>query len=262
MKSSQKEIILQTENLYFRYSSDFEITNISYEIHQSSLTGIIGPNGSGKSTLLKLSAGLLEPDRGKIYLLNRNIKKIKSDERSKIISYIPQLTDVFLPFCIEEIVSMGRYPYKKHLGFLTENDIEIVNYVIRTLKIDHLRKRQFSTLSAGEKQKVFLASSLVQSSNLLLLDEPTSSLDIHHKNEIYSILKGLTKRGTTILVVSHDITLASLYCDKLLLISDGNLIKYGKPIDIINEEILIEVFGKGIKILWEKNKPYIVPEKI
>ncbi|MGC9365980.1 MAG: ABC transporter ATP-binding protein [bacterium] len=260
MKSSK--IILNIENLWFKYPAGFEIREINFKVVEGTFNCLIGPNGSGKTTLLKLLGGILIPARGKIKINGKDLSSLSLKQKAHQLAYIPQFFQSNLPFTVEQIISMGRYPHLRGWGFLDKQDHHIIFQNMELLKITHLLGRYFNSLSGGEKQKVLIATALTQCSNLLLLDEPASSLDIHFRNEIYSILKDLTGHNSTVVMVSHDLSLASLYSDKLILLDQGRLSAQGSSSQVIDQENLVKVFNRGFKIIWSEQKPLVIPQKI
>lgn len=262
MNSLKNNPVLKLENISFKYNTGFNISNIDFSLNASEFISIIGPNGSGKSTLLKIAAGLIKPNKGNVYLNNKLINYFTLIEKAKNLSYIPQHYIEDIPFTTEEIISMGLFPYQKYMGFLTDKELETIKIIMNKFSISHLSNRIFSTLSGGEKQKIIIASAILQSKSLLLFDEPTSNLDINHKNEIYSIIKHITLKNISILFVSHNITLAALYSDKIILLNDGKIYKFGTPFEVITQKNINNIFGEGIKLIWKKKIPIIIPEDL
>lgn len=260
MKSSK--IILDIENLWFKYPSGFQIKDIDFKINEGTFNCLIGPNGSGKTTLLKLLGGILIPSQGSIKLHQQDLSSLSLKQKAHQLAYIPQFFQFNLPFTVEQIISMGRYPHLRGWGFLGKQDHQIIFQNMELLKITHLTGRYFNSLSGGEKQKVLIATALTQCSNLLLLDEPASSLDIQFRNEIYSILQELTENNSTVVMVSHDLSLASLYSDQLILLDQGSLSAQGSSSQVINLDNLTKVFNRGFKIIWSEQKPLVIPQKI
>jgi iron complex transport system ATP-binding protein len=233
-------------------------------IEASKIMGIIGPNGSGKSTLLRISAGILNPVKGTVHLSGTEITKIKRKEIAKKIGFLPQETASEYDFTVKELVQMGRYSHTGTFGTLENMDYQIIKESLKSTDMEKMSERRLSQLSGGEKKRAFLASVLAQSPEILLLDEPTSSLDIHRQVQFFHLLLGLVKQGMGVVVVTHNINFASLFCQKLIFLSDGNLISSGTPDKVISKKIINEVYGENV-ILGshpETHSPFLLPRLV
>ena len=206
----------------FRYAEEWVLRDITFSVKRGELLGLIGPNGSGKTTLLKSLNRTLPLERGDIFVDGANIKGIKRRELAKIVGLVPQETSMVFTFTVLEVVLMGRAPYLGRLGFESENDYAKAIRAMEMTDILSLSKRGMNALSGGEKQRVLIARAIAQEPDIMLLDEPTSFLDIKHQVEIYDLIKRLNSiKKLTVIVVSHDINLASQYCDRMLLLNKG-----------------------------------------
>jgi iron complex transport system ATP-binding protein len=235
--------ILSADELCVGYGKKTVVDNISLDIKRGRTVCLIGPNGAGKSTILHTFAGLINPLHGNIKLNGKDIKKIKRSEIAKKISLVlsssemPSLTTVY------ELVSLGRAPYTGYFGKLSEKDHEIVNEALLRVGAYDLRERFCSELSDGEKQKVMIARAIVQQPELLILDEPTSHLDISHKIEVMRILTALTvENGLTVLMSLHDVDLALKYCDDIITVKNGEITAYGPPESVIRNGDINKLF--------------------
>lgn len=227
------------------------ISDLNLTFNEGEFAVILGPNGSGKTTLIKLIARLLKPVSGKIFLRDIPYDKIKSKDFYKEISYVPQKFYSIYPYTVFEIVLMGRSLNFNFLGYESEEDIEKVTEILEMLELNHLSNKKINEISGGELQKVILARSLAQETNIILLDEPNTHLDIKHQIKIFELLKSLQKKNKTIIAVSHDINLASFYADRLLLIKEGK-IKYDGNIDsVLKEDIIEEIFEIENKVIFD-----------
>lgn len=251
--------MLKIQNISFAYGSKNVIQGLSAEIKEAELIGIIGPNGSGKSTLLKLAARILKPQAGKIFLQGGDINKIPDGRYAKTVSYLPSNLDIYFPYTVEEFITMGRFPYTGRYGRAGKADAAIIEKTMQNFGLDSYRERSIMELSDGEKQRVFLAQSIVQQPSLILLDEPTSHLDIGHQYKIMDAVKGLNFSGMSVISVLHDLNLASEYCTKLFLMKDGKIFARGTPAEVITYGNIEEAYKT--KVLVYNNpfskKPYV-----
>lgn len=241
--------MLEINNLNFAYRNENVLSDVNISISGGEFVGIIGPNGAGKSTLLKLALGLLNVQSDCIYLNNKILSDYPKKEIGTYMAYVPQETEFSFSFKVKEIVRMGRYPHSKGIVFFSENDEKVVNESMEKLEISHFADRNFNELSGGEKQRVVIASALAQQPQILLLDEPTSALDLHHQIYIYKILKEYQRdKKLTCIVVTHDINLASQYCERIVLMNKGKIVKDGEPDEVLQFNLLQEIFGVKVYI--------------
>lgn len=244
---------LQVENLQFGYRKDLVLKEISFNIEKGKFVSIIGPNGSGKSTLLKTINQLYSPSQGNILIDGNNINRLKKKELARKIALVPQDTLIDYEFTVEDIVLMGRHPYKGRFQNENENDYKIVNEALKMTNTLHLKDRVITEISGGERQRVIIAKALAQKPSIILLDEPTSHLDINHQIEILNLLKRLNKEtGTTIVIVIHDINLASRYSDEIIMLNEGEILGMGSPEKVITKNNI--EFAYELKVEIEKNK--------
>jgi len=257
--------MIELKNIIHQFpDSHWKLDIPHFSIYASEILGIIGPNGSGKSTLLRIAAGILNPLNGTVHLSGNDIKKIKRKEIAKKIGFLPQETGSEYDFTVKELVQMGRYSHTGTFGTLSLLDFEIIRGSLKSTDMEKMSERRLSQLSGGEKKRAFLASVMAQSPDILLLDEPTSSLDIHRQVQFFHLLLGLVKKGMGVVVVTHDVNFASLFCQKLVFLSDGKMISSGKPGAVISREIINEVYGEDV-ILGshpETNDPYLLPRLV
>lgn len=253
--------LLKVDKLCGGYGQDSVIKNISFEVKKGDFLGIIGPNGSGKSTLLRLMSKALNPDSGKIIFENEDIAKIKLRALCKKTAFVPQDTFVNFAFSVLEIVLMGRTPHLDRLQFETKKDLKIAQEALLVTDSLQLKNKQINQLSAGERQRVIIAKALAQEPILLFLDEPTSHLDIGHQIQVLDLLKRLNKQSNlTIVVVLHDLNLASEYCGRLILLDKGKIFDEGSPAKVLTYESIEDVY-KTVVVVNENpfsSKPYIV----
>ncbi len=236
-------MLFEIKDLSFSYREKKAIDSIYLDIGAGFLWGVVGPNGSGKTTFLDLLIGYRRPDSGSIRYKGREISEYKRKEISKEISIVPQEFYTNMPFTVEEVVSMGRYPYLSRFSYFSSEDIKKIDQMIRLLELEDLRKRCITELSGGEKQRVVFARALAQDTPVMLLDEAISNMDIKHRLRVLDILRDkVEKEGKTVIMTMHDINIASLYSDKLIMLKDGKIFAYGDTEEVIKREIINSVF--------------------
>ena len=231
---------LQVNNLKFSIDNEEILKDISFDIKKGAFVGIIGPNGSGKSTLLKNIYRVYKPSSGKIILEERLLSKLKEKECAQKIAVLAQESNTYFDFTVEQIVKMGRYPYKSIFEDYSKEDLQIVRQTLQKVGLENDMNRTFSKLSGGEKQRALIARALVQNADFLILDEPTNHLDIGYQIQLMDLVKNLKM---TTLAAIHDINLAAMYCDYLIVIHKGKIIKVGSPEEVITVALLKEIFG-------------------
>ena len=238
---------LELNEIFFKYNGEWNLKDINLSFESSELIGIIGPNGSGKSTLIKIAAGLLKPHRGDI-ILNSDLKfnKLSRKDIARIVGYLPQSVEVPFNYTVREIVETGRFPHLQGTGFFSTKDRTAIQKSLELTETLTFSSRILSTLSGGERQRVMLASVIAQEPSIMFLDEPTSAMDIHQQTDVFKMLKALTRKGACIAVVTHDLNLASLFSDKIVILKAGKIEAYGKPEDIVTIDLLKYVYGEGI----------------
>ncbi len=251
-------MILSFNDVSFRYSDRPVLQHISFDIQPGEFIGLAGPNGSGKTTLLRLLVNLLKPSSGSIELDGLPLSKIPSRQIARRLAYVPQEHHSEFQFSVHEIVLMGRTPYLNTFGFEREEDFAVASEMMKLMHIDHLADHAIGDLSDGERQRAYLARALVQEADILLLDEPNAHLDIAHQIGIFSILKSInTKKPLTVVFVVHDLNLASLFSQRIVLLKDGFLEAVGKPDAVLTEKIISQVFSTGVAI--DKHPAYDTP---
>lgn len=249
----------QVDGLRFRYGYDpgawrkgrgWVLKGLSFEVAARGIFGVIGPNGSGKTSLLKLLAKVLRPQEGTIRLFDRRLGELPQEEVARKVALVPQENQQSFPFTVAETVLMGRFPHLHRsrglLGFGWEGreDRRLAEVAMEETDVVHVAHRLVSEVSGGEHRRALIARALAQQPHVLLLDEPTAFLDLNHQLEICTILRRLNEeRGLTVVLVSHDLNVASEYCDRLLLLKEGEVFRLGSPEDVIRPEVLEAVYG-------------------
>lgn len=235
-------MIYDIHQLSFGYSGEPVVRDIALEVEPGEFIAVVGPNGAGKSTLLKLMAGLLDNFSGSIAFMGRPIDQFSPRELARRVAVVPQETHVAFPFTVEEMVLMGRLPYRSGFVFDTAEDSAYAAEAMVRTDTRTLARRTFAELSGGERQRVVLAGALAQKPEMLLLDEPTVYLDMKHQVEFYEILEQLNAQGMTVLAVTHDINLAARYAKRMIAVRHGGIVLDGPPDEILTPENLHEIF--------------------
>lgn len=249
---------LKIKDVEFRYSSEPVLKDVNIEVGAAEILGVVGPNGAGKTTLLRCIDRILTPQKGCILLDERDIKKMSRMELAKEIGYIPQGVSQVFPATVFDAVLMGRRP---HLGWrATEKDTDKVLETLHLLHIEDLAMREINELSGGQLQKVFIARALAQDPDVLLLDEPTSNLDIKHQLEVMSIIKTIVKeKGISAIMAIHDLNLAARYADRIIMMNSGKIFSAGDPASVLTRESIKRVYGVEANVHYNDGKLYIVP---
>lgn len=236
--------MIQVNNLQKSYHQVPILSDIQFSVNRGEFFGIIGPNGSGKSTLLKTISGVVPHDAGEILLDGKTVRKRSRKELAKILAVLEQEALPPVGFRVREVLEMGRFPYQNWLGEETEDAEPLIDEIIGMLGLGGLAERSLDQLSGGEKQRVALGKALVQKPRLLLLDEPTTYLDIGYQIQLMDIVRSWQKTTqVTVVAVLHDLNLASLYCDRILILHKGKQISVGTPSEILQSTLIEEVYG-------------------
>ncbi len=259
---AQAELVL--EAVRFGYPAgdwDLEIPRLVFG--GESICGIIGPNGSGKSTLLKLAAGLLTPGRGHVSLNGRALTRMPRRQIARQAGYLPQECPPLFDYTVAQVAAMGRHAHGGVLELAEPGDIAAVARALDAVQLESFRTRRLSQLSGGERRRAWLASTLAQEPGLLLLDEPTQALDLHHAAAVMNVLAAKAAEGLRVVAVLHDLNLAALYCDRLILLQEGRIAADGRPDEILTQERLMEAYGVHIDVFHHPNtlQPVMLPKK-
>ena len=237
-------IMLNTENLNVGYGKKIVVDNVNIQVNRGEVLCLLGANGAGKTTTLRTLSGLLKPMGGKVFLKGQDIDKINKKELAKKLALV--LTNRFSSslMTVYDIVAMGRHPHTGFFGKLTEDDTNKIFSALEIVNARYLAERYFDELSDGEKQKVLVARALVQEPEIIILDEPTTHLDIKHRLELMDILKTLSKKKDIAVILSlHEIDIALKSCDKVMLIKNNKVLAYGEPEDTVDENIINGLYG-------------------
>ena len=256
---------METKNLKIKYGDKIILKNANFKVNDGEIVTIIGPNGSGKTTLIKALSRYVKQASGNIYLRGKDIYSIPTKEIAKQVAILPQVKHVSADITIENLVSYGRYP---HLSFgqrINNKDKEIIAWAIEKTGLKELKDRYMGNLSGGESQRAWIAMALAQKPEILILDEPTTYLDISYQLETLELVKELNKSlGITVIMVLHDLNQAARYSDKIYVLKDGNIRAYGKPRNIIEANLIKDVFRIESNIYEDEinDCPYFIAHKI
>jgi iron complex transport system ATP-binding protein len=223
------------------------LRGIDLRLEPGEMVALIGPNGAGKSTLLKLAGGLLKPTAGQAVLVERDLASLRPRDIARQVAVVPQDGPLPSGLFVREMVELGRTPYVRALFGPTAHDRSAVEWALAAVGVAELGDRFVDALSGGERQRVILARALAQEPRLLLLDEPTANLDLHHQVAMLELVRALTRdRGLTVLAAVHDLQLAALFCDQVVLMSAGQIVSQGSPEQVLTAPLLLETFGQRV----------------
>jgi iron complex transport system ATP-binding protein len=237
------EQILILNKISFKYDDSWILRGIDLRVREGEILGVLGSNGSGKSTLLKVMDGVLLPQQGEVLLRNRPLASLPRMDVAKEIAFVTQENYFRFAFSVLEVVLMGRFPHLKRLQFEGDKDLEIALHALGATSSLHLSGRSIHEISGGEKQRVLLARTLAQEPRVVLLDEPTSFLDLKHKREFFQLISSLSvERRLGVVLVSHDIDLVARYCHRIMMMKDGVCLHMGSPEEVLTPENIEEVY--------------------
>lgn len=243
--------ILKVDQLVCGYDTKKPIVKgVSFSVYDGEFVGVVGPNGSGKTTLLRAIIGLLKIQQGTIVISHHRIENLNRRELARRIAFVPQLMEPVEGFTVEDLILLGRTPYLNRFSFETEDDYEAVKWAIQELKVESLRDRPTTELSGGEFQRVAIARALAQEPKIMLLDEPTSHLDIRYQVKICKLLRKL-RAHRSIVATFHDLNLASRFCSRLVLLKKGELIAEGSPDEVVTPQNIWKAYR--LKVTVRKN---------
>jgi iron complex transport system ATP-binding protein len=254
--------ILRASSISYSYGSrsarTHAVRDVSLDVPRRSFTGLLGPNGCGKTTLLKLLSGVLRPDAGDVALDGRALADLSRRDVARHIAVVPQETHPAFDYTCLEMVLMGRHPHLGPLALEGPADIAIAQHALAATGTAHLADRPYMTASGGEKQRVVIASALAQAGDVLLLDEPTASLDLGYQLEVATLLRGLNRdRGVTMVLATHDLNLASSLCDTLVLMRDGGVIASGRTQDVLTVSSVRRLYDVDADVTYHERAGHL-----
>lgn len=253
---------LKIDNISLELGGASILTDVSATLNKGEIVGLVGPNGAGKSSLLRSILGLVKIKNGSIIIDDKNIDEMTLKERAQKMAYAAQGSPVYWPLTVEHIVGLGRVPHLNPWQKLTVDDQLIIDYAIDRTDCSHLRERSVTSLSGGERARVLLARVLATQAAYILADEPVAALDPAHQLQVMDILKNLTSSDYGVMVVMHDLGLAQRYCNRIIMLNDGNMLGQDKPDVILNDENLASVFAVRASRLTSDGESFLVTHKL
>ncbi len=248
---------IRIKDIWFSYDSINALEGISFEVQDKELISLVGPNGSGKTTLLKCINRILKPKKGSVLIYEKDSRQFQLKDLGRILGYTPQTSDHRFSFTVFDTVLLGRRPYIN--WSLTKKDRKVVIDTLYLLNLDGLALREFSELSGGEQQKVIIARALAQEPEVLLIDEPTSNLDLKHQIEVLRLIHSIVrKNGLSTIMAIHDLNLAAKFSDKIILLKRGKIYAAGDPKSVFTKENIKEVYGVEVDINYRLGIPHIM----
>jgi iron complex transport system ATP-binding protein len=254
---------VRVEGVSFSYDSHEVLNDVTLDIEPCKVTCVIGPNGAGKTTLLKVIASILKPTKGTVYLDFKDLRLYNPKEVARVIAYSEPNISKSIPVKVLDLILTARYPFQGNTQFFEDpNDLRIVDEVCRELNITYLLNKRLDQVSSGELQRVLIATALVKNPKVLLLDEPSAFLDIRYRFEVLRYVKEVTtKYGLTTVVALHDLQLASMFCDEVVLMDRGRIVKYGTVNEVLTSDVIKDVYGVDVEVITlSDNSLVIIPK--
>lgn len=255
--------MLKVIDVYANYADHPVLKGLDFEIANGEVVAVIGPNGAGKTTLVRVISGVIPLQAGKILVNGKDLNGMAPEERAKLMAVVPQARQLPLDFSVHQTVMIGRTPYIGWFGLTSLRDEQTVLQAMNQTQISHLNKRRIGELSGGEQQRVLLARALAQDTPLLLMDEPTTHLDLQHQFALLNLIRKLAKEQKfAILLILHDLNLASIYADRVLLMVDGKILREGTPNMVITAKNLAEAYHINVQVIEhpEYGTPLVLPD--
>jgi iron complex transport system ATP-binding protein len=253
---------LEARNIAVSFGQAAVLRSVDIAVSTGEMVGLIGPNGSGKTTLLRIMARLRAPDAGTVSLEGRRLQQVGERELSKQIAYLAQGGDVHWPMRVEALVALGRLPHRRAFRDQTPSDRAAIEQALIAADVAYLRNRTMAHLSGGERMRVQLARALAVEASLLLADEPVAALDPLHQLRVMKLLRDAARRGTGVIVVLHDLSLAARFCDRLVMIANGGIVAEGPPVAVLTPATLAEAYGVDVVCGVSEGLPFYLPRDV
>ncbi len=255
-------LVLNIKNLNKEFDGFHALTDINLEIPSGKLVGLIGPNGCGKSTMMKCICKVHEPTSGDIFVTGLNTSEMKPAQVARLVANVPAEAGPTFGTTVMDMVMLGRYPFVDRIWWEKPEDELAALKALETFGLSHLRRKQVSLLSSGERQRALIAKAYVQEPKLMLVDEPTSHLDMKYKLQVMEYLQSLAKSDMTVMVAEHDISLMARYCDVCIIMKHGEIVTIGDPKEVITEDLIREVYEVESRVgLDADGEIYVLPKK-
>jgi len=254
---------LEIRGASFGYGPFAVLRGVDLEVRPGELVGVLGPNGCGKTTLLRGAAGVLAPLAGTVSVRGRALESYERRDLARSVAVVPQEGTPLFPFTVLETVLMGRAPWLRPFAFEGEEDLRAAREALEAVGASALAGRDLAELSGGERQRVVIARALCQGTPVLLCDEPTAHLDLRHALGIFALLRRLREeRALAVVAVTHDVNLAALYCDRLVLLAEGTVVAGGAPAEVLRPDLLTRAYGAEVRVERRPDgTPFVVPER-
>lgn len=256
--------MLTIKNLHLAYGTHLVLRDLDLALERGEVLGLIGPNGAGKTSLIRAISGVLKIQNGSIRIDGREINMLRENERARLIAVVPQSAQLPPAFTVKECVALGRTPHINWLGHIGMTDWAKIDWAMQVSEISALKDRRASELSGGEQQRALLARALAQDCPILLMDEPTAHLDLHHQVTLLNLVARMAhSQKLAVLMVMHDLNLASLYADRLALLVDGLIRKIGTPSEVLTSEILQAVYRIPVNVMPspQQGLPWVILQR-
>ena len=254
--------LVKIEHLNKKFGDFQALTDINLELDKGLMVGLIGPNGCGKSTMMKCICKIHDMTSGSVYIDGENISKKKPAEVSKLVATVPAESGPTFGLSVSDMVMLGRYPFVDKIWWENPEDEVAVNEALRTFGIYHLKHKQVAMLSSGERQRALIAKAYVQEPKVMLVDEPTSHLDMKYKLQVMEYLKKMSKTDMTVIVAEHDISLMARYCDICVIMKQGVIETIGDPKKVITEDLIRDVYEVDSRIGFDEDgEIYVLPKR-
>jgi len=254
--------LLRVENLCKDFGSFHALSDVSFTMGKGRMVGLIGPNGCGKSTMMKCICGIHSITSGNVCIDGADVASMHSSELAKVVATVPAEPGQTFGMTVMDMVMLGRYPFVDRIWWETKDDEKAVREALRTFGLDDLRRKQVSLCSSGERQRALIAKAYVQEPKLMLVDEPTSHLDMKYKLDVMEYLQSMARSDMTVMVAEHDISLMARYCDTCIIMKNGRIVTIGDPKEVVTADLIREVYEVDARVgLDEDGEIYVLPKK-
>lgn len=257
-----EEVTVKVDKISFGYTAGKKtLKDIRIEAGKGEFIGLMGPNGSGKTTLMRCINRLLSIQDGLVLLCNQDVRSLSMMDIAKLCTTIPASVPDDFSLLVRDFVTLGRTPYITNWWWEGDEDEQIVNEALEAFNITDFGHRRLNELSSGEKARVLLAKGVVQRPKIMLVDEPSAHLDLKYQLQVMESLRALSRKGITVITASHDINLLTKYCDKIIILSKGEIVDYGAPNDVVNEKVIKNVYGVEVSLITKDGIVFVLPLK-